>query len=55
MHLQFLLCNIFSVKAPVLAHMSAILDGIPVIRAFKLEDYMLTGANRFIDRHTTAW
>lgn len=41
-------------RAPIYSHLSATLQGLPVIRAFKMEDQFIQEYYKYQDRHTSA-
>ena len=45
----------FSVRSPTYSHLSATLQGLTVIRAFRKQSSYLKEAYTHMDRHTAAW
>lgn len=46
---------IFTDRSPVYSHITATLQGMSVIRAFKMEDMMTREFDQLQDKHTAAW
>ena len=45
----------FSARSPVYSHLSATLIGLPIIRAFKVQNSFINDFYRYQDHQTSAW
>ena len=42
-------------RSPSYSHLSATIEGLSVIRAFRKQSHFLTNAYSYMDKHTAAW
>ena len=45
----------FSARSPTFSHLSTTLQGLPVIRAFKMEENFMSTFYKYQDKQTSAW